>query len=98
MSEEKEKQLELKLLRLLTMNYMYLSYKYETLENIVNGITNKECLGLLEEKKEFDKDSDGFLNYIRMGFISQHQDFLNMVDENTEEYTSVMAKIVTKMD
>lgn len=94
MSEEK---LKLKL-RLLTMNCLYLSYTNKTLENIVNGITNKECFGLLEEKKQFDENTNGYLNDLLLGYITQKDEDLESLDSATDEYISTMSKILIEIN
>jgi len=98
MSEEKEKEkLELKL-RLLTMNCMYISYKNKTLENIFKGITNKECLGLFEEKLRFDKYSDTFLEDLLLSYIIQKDEDLKALDGITDDYASTMSIILSELN
>lgn len=94
---EKEKQLELKL-RLLTMKCMYISYKNKTLEKIFNGITNKECLGLLEENKEIDNYSDIFLNNLLLSYISQKDKDLKTLDSITDDYAATMSTILIEFN
>ena len=94
---EEEEELKLKL-RLLTINYMYLSHRYETLENIFKGITSKECLGLLEEKTAINAANDGFLNNLLLAYISQQDEHLQMIDENTKDSVSKISNVLIEFN